>query len=95
MGRPARWSRAAAIGAMKKPSSLSAGDRWRASASVKVLIKIDDNAEDYRAEPRRQGRRPPGHIIRGAMLGASSPVIKMVMAIVLATSVDLCRLALA
>jgi subfamily B ATP-binding cassette protein MsbA len=84
MDRFTRWSRAAAIGAMKETSSLSTAI-MEGIDGVKV-VKID-NREAYEQNRVAEavGRRQ-AHIIRGANIGAaSSPVVEMVMAIVLAT----------
>ncbi len=82
MDRFTRWSRAAAVGAMKETSSLSTAI-MEGIDGVKV-VKID-NREDY-----EQGRvaaavdRRQRFIIRGANIGAtSSPTVEMVMAFVL------------
>jgi subfamily B ATP-binding cassette protein MsbA len=84
MDRFTRWSRAAAIGAMKETSSLSTAI-MEGIDGVKV-VKID-NREAYEQNRVAEavGRRQ-AHIIRGANIGAaSSPVVEMVMAVVLAT----------
>jgi subfamily B ATP-binding cassette protein MsbA len=83
MDRFTRWSRAAAIGAMKETSSLSTAI-MEGIDGVKV-VKID-NREAYEQSrvAAAVGRRQK-HIIRGANIGAaSSPVVEMVMAVVLA-----------
>jgi ATP-binding cassette, subfamily B, bacterial MsbA len=83
MERFTRWSRAAAVGAMKETSSLSTAI-MEGVDGVKV-VKID-NREDYeQARVAAAVDRRQRHIIRGANIGAaSSPVVEMMMAFVLA-----------
>jgi len=82
MERFTRWSKAAAIGAMKETSSLSTAI-MEGIDGVKV-VKID-NREDYeQARVAAAVDRRQAHIIRGANIGAaSSPVVEMMMAAIL------------
>ncbi len=82
MERFTRWSRAAAVGAMKETSSLSTAI-MEGIDGVKV-VKID-NREDYeQARVAAAVDRRQRHIIRGANIGAaSSPMVEMMMAFVL------------
>ncbi len=84
MERFTRWSKAAAVGAMKETSSLSTAI-MEGIDGVKV-VKID-NREDYeQARVAEAVDRRQRHIIRGANIGAaSSPVVEMMMAVILAS----------
>jgi subfamily B ATP-binding cassette protein MsbA len=83
MDRFTRWSRAAAIGAMKETSSLSTAI-MEGIDGVKV-VKIDNREAFEQSRVAAAVGRRQAHIIRGANIGAaSSPVVEMVMAVVLA-----------
>jgi ATP-binding cassette, subfamily B, bacterial MsbA len=83
MDRFTRWSRAAAVGAMKETSSLSTAI-MEGIDGVKV-VKIDNREGYEQARVAAAVTRRQNHIIRGANVGAaSSPVVEMIMAVVLA-----------
>ena len=82
MERFTRWSRAAAVGAMKETSSLSTAI-MEGIDGVKV-VKIDNREAYEQARVAAAVDRRQRFIIRGANIGAaSSPVVEMMMAFVL------------
>jgi subfamily B ATP-binding cassette protein MsbA len=82
MERFTRWSRSAAVGAMKETSSLSTAI-MEGIDGVKV-VKIDNREDHEQARVAAAVDRRQRHIIRGANIGAaSSPVVEMMMACVL------------
>jgi subfamily B ATP-binding cassette protein MsbA len=84
MERFTRWSKAAAIGAMKETSSLSTAI-MEGIDGVKV-VKIDNREDFEQARVAAAVDRRQAHIIRGANIGAaSSPVVEMMMAAILSS----------
>ena len=82
MQRFTKWSKAAAVGAMRETSSLSTAI-MEGIDGVKV-VKIDNREAYEQARVAAAVDRRQRHIIRGANIGAaSSPVVELMMAAIL------------